>query len=90
VKSSLHLIIHGDVQGVFFRAGTQSEARKLGVSGWVKNNPDGSVEVMAEGDPQKLQALLVWCKKGPGGAAVERVEETWGVAAGELQGFEVR
>lgn len=87
MQSSLHLVIHGEVQGVFFRAGAQGEARRLGISGWVKNNPDGSVELLAEGEPQKLQALLSWCKKGPAGAGVERVDEEWGVASGGLSGF---
>lgn len=86
----LHLKIHGDVQGVFFRANTQTVASKLGVSGWVRNLPDGSVEVLAEGDKKKLEELLEWCREGPSGAAVERVEEKWSEGKKEFSGFEVR
>jgi acylphosphatase len=89
VKSRLHLSIYGNVQGVFFRANAQSVASRLAVAGWIKNNEDGSVELMAEGDPQNLRKLLEWCKKGPAGAAVQNVEETWGVATGEFSGFDV-
>lgn len=83
------MIIYGDVQGVFFRANAQSQARSLGLSGWVRNVDDGSVEVVAEGDPQNLRKLADWCRKGPAGASVESVKENYGVATGEFTGFEV-
>lgn len=89
MKSRLHLSIYGSVQGVFFRANAQSVASRLGILGWVKNNVDGSVEILAEGDPESLRTLAKWCKKGPSGATVENVKETWGVATGEFSGFEV-
>ena len=66
--------ITGRVQGVFFRSSTKEKADELGVAGWVKNVSDGSVEVFAEGDEQKLQELIGWCRKGPEQAQVERVE----------------
>ena len=89
MKSRLHLLIHGNVQGVFFRANTQSEAGRLGITGWVRNLGDGSVEVMAEGDESALRALLAWCKIGPAGAGVESVTEEWLPADGQFRDFRV-
>ena len=86
----LHLKIYGDVQGVFFRANTQSAASKIGVSGWVRNLPDGSVEVLAEGEKEKLEKLLRWCRHGPASATVERIEEGWSEGKKEFSDFEVR
>jgi acylphosphatase len=61
------------VQGVSYRASTADEARRLGVTGWVRNRQDGTVELEAEGDPDKITALLVWCEQGPPAARVARV-----------------
>ncbi len=69
-------IVTGRVQGVSFRATTCSEARRLGVAGWVRNLPDGSVELEAEGDDDRVAALLVWCEHGPPGARVVNVVVT--------------
>lgn len=66
-------IITGRVQGVSYRASTATEARRLGVVGWVKNNSDGSVELEAEGDDDKVSALLAWCENGPPMARVTNV-----------------
>jgi acylphosphatase len=66
-------IITGRVQGVSYRASTATEARRLGVVGWVKNRSDGSVELEAEGDDDKVRALLVWCENGPPMARVTNV-----------------
>ena len=68
----VHLFVRGRVQGVFFRASTQREARRLGLTGWVKNRPDGAVEVLAEGDEDEIKELIGWAHKGPGAARVER------------------
>lgn len=70
------LRIHGRVQGVWFRASTQNEARACGVSGWVKNAPDGSVEAHVQGDEAAVEQLVQWCHQGPPGARVDRVEIT--------------
>lgn len=70
-----HLTIHGRVQGVFFRASTRERAREAGASGWVRNRPDGSVELIAEGEPDAVQAVEQWVREGgPRQARVERVE----------------
>ena len=66
--------VKGKVQGVFYRASTQAKAKELGLSGWVKNADDGSVLIEAEGEDQKLQKLLEWCRQGPGAAVVNDVE----------------
>ncbi|MDD5340529.1 MAG: acylphosphatase [Candidatus ainarchaeum sp.] len=89
-QARIHIIVYGDVQGVFFRAGTVSEAKKLGLKGWVRNNPDGSVEMVAEGDKTALGRLLEWCAHGPAGASVSKVEHRWVDAAGEFADFVVR
>lgn len=90
MNARLHVLIHGDVHGVFFRAGTQSEARKLGLVGWVRNVPDGAVEVMAEGERPALEKLLGWCSHGPAGASVSKTEHEWLEAKGEFRDFRVR
>ncbi|MCI0503889.1 acylphosphatase [Candidatus Micrarchaeota archaeon] len=86
----LHIIITGDVQGVFFRAGVQGEARKRGISGWVRNVPDGTVEVMAEGGRAALESLLEWCSHGPAGASVTEVKSERASASGEFADFIIR
>jgi acylphosphatase len=91
MKSRLHIRIFGDVQGVFFRAGTQDEVRRIGgISGWVRNAEDGSVEVIAEGEKEKLEALLEWCGKGPEGAVVEKTEHEWLEFKNEFREFKVK
>lgn len=89
MRSRIHITIFGDVQGVFFRAGVQGEARKLGVAGWARNVEDGSVEVMAEGEPQSLEKLLEWCMHGPSGASVSRCDYEWLACQDEFKGFEI-
>lgn len=86
----IHIVVSGDVQGVFFRAGTRSAASGLGLTGWVRNRPDGSVEVMAEGGRGALEKLLEWCGRGPAGASVSKVEHEWLAAGGEFSGFRVK
>jgi acylphosphatase len=74
VRKRLH--ITGRVQGVAFRASTVAAARDLGLSGWVANRADGSVEAMAEGDDAAVTVLVRWCHHGPPAARVDRVEVT--------------
>jgi acylphosphatase len=68
------LKIHGRVQGVFFRQSTREKARELGLSGWVKNMPDGTVEALAAGPEGGVNELIAWCKHGPAYARVDRVD----------------
>ena len=72
-----HLKIYGQVQGINFRYYVRQKARELGLSGYVKNLLDGTVEVVAEGEKESLKKLLDWCKIGPRHAEVEKVEERW-------------
>ena len=65
-KKRAHLIIYGKVQGVFFRASTKDKAIELGLKGFVRNQPDGTVEVIAEGSEKQLQELVAWCHEGHG------------------------
>jgi acylphosphatase len=70
----VHAIVTGRVQGVSFRATTASQARQLGVVGWVRNLSDGSVELEAQGADDRIAALLAWCEHGPPAARVDRVD----------------
>lgn len=73
----LTLKIYGHVQGVFFRETTKDKAKELGLVGWVRNESDGTVSVVAEGGEEQLKKLLQWCRIGPQYARVEMVEEEW-------------
>ncbi|MFQ5903120.1 MAG: acylphosphatase [Candidatus Binatia bacterium] len=88
-KVRIHLRIDGRVQGVFFRASTVEQADRLGLRGWVRNCPDGSVEVVAEGMRKKIEALVRWCHHGPPGAHVHDVRLQWEDFKGESQDFRI-
>jgi acylphosphatase len=83
------VVVSGRVQGVFFRATCEQVATGLGVSGWVRNRPDGKVEVVAEGERAAVDELLAWCRQGPPRGRVDRVEITDEPVTGE-RGFRVR
>jgi acylphosphatase len=83
------VIVHGHVQGVFFRDTTRRLARERGVAGWVRNRPDGLVEAVFEGEPEAVDALIEFSRSGPRGAAVARVEVSEEEPEG-LEGFEIR
>jgi acylphosphatase len=68
------VVVHGHVQGVFFRDTTVRRAVERGVAGWVRNNPDGTVEAVFEGDPDAVEAMVRFAHEGPRGAIIERVE----------------
>jgi acylphosphatase len=89
VKRRLRIRVYGHVQGVFFRASTRREAQRLGLAGFARNEPDGSVLVEAEGDSDALARLVEWCQDGPPAAIVSRVETEDLPLAGE-QGFTTR
>jgi acylphosphatase len=82
-------VVRGRVQGVFFRAETRDRARSLGLSGWVRNAPDGSVEAVFEGDRERIESMLAWCRRGPSLARVDDVQADWEEPRGE-EGFATR
>ncbi len=88
-KVRAHAIISGRVQGVFFRMETKRAADRFGVSGWVRNKRDGTVEAIFEGDQDKVDAVLEWCYEGPPSAKVTDVKVEWQDYAGEYQRFDV-
>lgn len=71
--AAFHACVSGRVQGVGFRYTCYNEARRLGLSGWVRNEPDGDVEIWAEGSAEKLDRFLQWLHRGPPGARIDRV-----------------
>ncbi|OGD86246.1 acylphosphatase [Candidatus Curtissbacteria bacterium RBG_13_35_7] len=73
----LHIKIYGQVQGVFFRQSAKIKAEELGLVGWVKNCEDGSVETIAQGEKDKLDEFIKWCRKGPPFSVVENVSVKW-------------
>ena len=83
------VVVHGDVQGVFFRDTTRREASARGVSGWVRNAPEGTVEAVFEGDAEAVEKMVAFAGRGPRGARVERVDTSDEDPEG-LSGFEVR
>ncbi len=85
-----HLIIKGLVQGVFFRATTQSVAEGNRVKGWVRNRTDGSVEAVLEGEKEDVDRVIEWCHHGPLGARVDEVEVEWEEYKNEFNGFSIR
>lgn len=86
----LHMLVSGLVQGVFYRATAERVARELGLTGWVRNVPDGRVEVIAEGPDAALDSFVRWCHEGPPAARVDSVEVSASGATGEFTGFTTR
>jgi len=84
-----HVIVRGRVQGVCFRAETQKAAQYYGVTGWVRNRSDGTVEAVFEGEENKVVSMLEWCKKGPPRAMVEKTDIIWEEDAGEFRQFRI-
>ena len=82
---NIHLRIHGRVQGVFFRSNTELKAREFNITGFVRNDPDGTVVIEAEGEEGALESFLKWCHKGPKGADVKKIE----TEEGEIMHFTV-
>jgi len=90
MPQQVHIIVRGRVQGVYFRASTRNRARQLGLAGWVRNCPDSSVELVAEGEKTRLEQLVMWCHKGPPGAVVMDINVEWQEATGKFAGFVVK
>jgi acylphosphatase len=83
------VLVRGRVQGVSFRAYTQAEANSLGLKGFVRNLPDRSVEIVAEGDEESLKKLVDWAHKGPSHARVDSCDVEYGDATGEWHDFRI-
>lgn len=88
-KVRVHLLISGIVQGVNFRYYTRETAKKLNLTGWVKNLSDGKVEAVAEGDEEKINKFIEWAKHGPPSARVDNVEVKKGKYTGEFSDFKI-
>lgn len=86
----LTVLVEGQVQGVFFRASTLEQAQSLSLAGWVQNQPDGGVEIVAEGPRYALESLLEWARRGPPAAHVTEVWARWTTPLGEFKTFTVR
>jgi acylphosphatase len=89
MKKRYHVLISGRVQGVFFRANTWKTARSLGLTGWVRNLPDGRVETVFDGDPKDAEAMLAWCRTGTPPASVDHIDAIEESSAGNFTGFDI-
>ena len=89
-QARIRLIVKGRVQGVYFRASAVQQARHLGVTGWVMNCDDGSVELVAEGQSDSIEELIAWCRQGPPGARVDEVDLQRQGFRGEFTEFRIR
>lgn len=85
----IHVIVRGRVQGVYFRASAQREARQHGLTGWVKNRADGAVEMVVEGEEDQVKDFLAWAQQGPSTARVDKVETKWRSYTGEFSDFRI-
>jgi acylphosphatase len=85
-----HIVVSGRVQGVGFRYAAVREARRLGLTGWVRNTEDGKVEAVAEGDSESVRVFLEWCHQGPLGARVTTVQHWEEPARDPWEGFQIR
>jgi len=83
------VVVRGAVQGVFFRAEARQRARSLGLAGWVRNAPDGTVQAVFEGDDERVESMVEWCRRGPRGARVDGIDVAW-VEAVHEDGFSIR
>jgi acylphosphatase len=88
-KARARVIVEGTVQGVFFRSHTQDMAYTLGLTGWVKNRRDGSVEAVFEGEKKKVEQMIQWCHRGPAEARVREVHSIWEDYTGEFKDFAI-
>jgi acylphosphatase len=89
MKKQIVLKISGKVQGVFFRDTSSIKAREFNLSGWVKNNIDGTVSMLAEGEDTDLRSFIEWCKYGSDDANVENVDVKWGEHTGKFSDFKI-
>ncbi|MFA6000391.1 MAG: acylphosphatase [Candidatus Paceibacterota bacterium] len=89
MKKHIDIKIHGRVQGVLFRVTSRIKARELNLHGWVRNEKDGTISMVAEGEDKDLRSFIEWCKYGPDTADVEKVDIDWREHTGEFNDFEI-
>jgi acylphosphatase len=89
-QQRLHATIHGHVQGVTFRATARRQATELGITGWIRNNADGTVETVAEGSHEKLSQFMDFLHEGPPAANVSNVDTNWKKAKDEFDSFSIK
>ncbi|MGD0070526.1 MAG: acylphosphatase [Candidatus Bathyarchaeia archaeon] len=90
MKTRVHVFVSGRVQGVFFRQKTKQQAESFGVTGWVRNLPDGRVETVFEGEEEAVKALVEYCHHGPSYARVTNIDASWEDYRGEFSDFKMR
>ena len=90
MKVRAHIFVSGRVQGVFFRVETRYEAMKRNITGWVRNTSGGRVEAIFEGKREDVEKLIEFCRKGPSGARVTKVDVQWEEYSGEFKDFKIR
>lgn len=89
MKTRAHLLVLGKVQGVFYRASAQQEARRLGLCGWVRNLPSGEVEGEVEGEEAEVEEFVAWCRQGPSRSLVSQVKVDKATYQGNYSTFQV-
>lgn len=90
MNKQIVLKIYGKVQGVFFRDGSRRKAKELNLFGWARNEPDGTVQVVAEGEEKDLKELIEWCQNGSDHAKVEKVDIQWLEPTGQFNDFTIK
>jgi acylphosphatase len=88
-KIRTHLEVSGRVQGVYFRYAAKEVANRLGLTGWIRNLPNGKVEAVVEGEEADVEEMIEWCYQGPPGAKVSRVNVQRNIARGDFSWFEI-
>jgi acylphosphatase len=89
MQARAHVVVSGRVQGVWYRGSAQAEARSRGVTGWIRNRPDATVEAMLEGEEAAVRAVVDWCRRGPPGARVEGLDVKWLPFEGEFDAMRI-
>ena len=89
MKKRVIALVSGSVQGVFYRSETLQKAKELNLTGFVKNEPNGKVEIIAEGEKENLEKLIEWTRQGPTLAKVDKIEVKWDEDKGEFEDFEI-
>ena len=90
MKARAHVFVSGNVQGVFFRNETRTQAAQHKVAGWVRNTRDGRVEAVFEGEKEDVEAMIAFCRRGPPGASVRGVDVLWEEPIREFDRFQVQ